>query len=388
MKTISVPQAMPVLPLRNSVFFPHQVIPLSVGREASIQVIEEAMKGDGHVVIVAQKDGSIEKPTANDVFSVGTIGRVLKSFTLADGTRSVLTQGIRRVQLISFLHTEPALRAVVRDVIEESAEGMEIDAKVTNIKSLFKRASELSPNLGDEQLSVILNMDSPAAMVDLVAAMSPVGVTEKQHILEAFDFRRRIDQLTLVLTKLVQTLELGSKIQSEVQDGISKSQREYYLREQMRAIKKELGEDEEHVEMDDLRKRIDEAGFPEEALKVANKELKRLSQMNQAAAEYTVSRSYLEWILDLPWSKSTKDNLDIAQAREVLERDHYGLEKVKKRILEYLAVRKLKKDMKGPILVFVGPPGVGKTSLGKSIANALGREFVRISLCGVHDEAE
>jgi ATP-dependent Lon protease len=364
---------MPVLPLRNSVFFPHQVIPLSVGREASIQVIEEAMKGDGHVVIVAQKDGAIQKPTVNDVFSVGTIGRVLKSFTLADGTRSVLTQGIRRVQLISFLQTEPTLRAVVRDVVEGGAEGIEIDAKVTNIKSLFKRASELSPNLGDEQLSVILNMDNPAAMVDLVAAMSPVGVTEKQQLLEAFQFRRRIDQLTLVLTKLVQTLELGSKIQSEVQDGISKSQREYYLREQLRAIKKELGEEEGNVEMDDLRTRIDEAGLPEEALKVANKELKRLSQMNQAAAEYTVSRSYLEWILDLPWSKSTRDNLDIAQAREILERDHYGLGKVKKRILEYL---------------FVGPPGVGKTSLGKSIANALGREFVRISLGGVHDEAE
>jgi ATP-dependent Lon protease len=218
--------------------------------------------------------------------------------------------------------------------------------------------------------------------------MSPLGVEEKQQVLEASEFRLRLDRLTLLLTKLVQTLELGSKIQSEVQDGISKTQREYYLREQMRAIKKELGEDDENVERAELRKRIDAAQLPPEALKVANKELKRLSQMNQASAEYTVSRSYLEWILDLPWSQSTHDNLDIAKAREILERDHFGLETVKKRILEYLAVRKLKKDMKGPIVVFVGPPGVGKTSLGRSIANALGRRFVRISLGGVHDEAE
>ncbi|MGB6032751.1 MAG: endopeptidase La, partial [Bacteroidota bacterium] len=259
---------------------------------------------------------------------------------------------------------------------------------VTNVKNLFKKASELSPNLGDEQLSIILNMDKPEVLVDLVASMSPLSVEEKQQVLEAPEFRLRLDRLTLLLTKLVQTLELGSKIQSEVQDGISKTQREYYLREQMRAIKKELGEDEENVEMAELRKRIDEARLPADALKVANKELKRLSQMNQAAAEYTVSRSYLEWILDLPWSQSTEDNLHIAKAREVLERDHFGLDKVKRRILEYLAVRKLKKDMKGPIIVFVGPPGVGKTSLGRSIANALGRKFVRISLGGVHDEAE
>ncbi len=388
MTSPSIPRAMPVLPLRNSVLFPHQVTPLSVGRERSIQVLEEAMKEEGLLVIVAQKDGSVEKPTEADLYRVGTLAKVLKTFTLADGTRSVLTQGMRRVQLISFLQVDPTIRAVVREVEEETEEGMEIDAMVTNVKSLFKRASELSPNLGDEQLSIILNMDKPEVMVDLVASMSPVSVEEKQQVLEAPEFRLRLDRLTLMLTKLVQTLELGSKIQSEVQDGISKTQREYYLREQMRAIKKELGEDEENVELADLRKRIDEARLPADALKVAAKELKRLSQMNQAAAEYTVSRTYLEWILDLPWSQSTQDNLDIAKAREVLERDHFGLEKVKKRILEYLAVRKLKQDMKGPIVVFVGPPGVGKTSLGRSIANALGRKFVRISLGGVHDEAE
>jgi ATP-dependent Lon protease len=225
-------------------------------------------------------------------------------------------------------------------------------------------------------------------MTDMIASMIPVGVPEKQEVLESREIRERMEKLTLALTKLLQKLELGSKIQSEVQDGINKGQREYYLREQMKAIRKELGEEDGNVEMGELRKRIDAAGLPEEALKVAEKEYKRLSQMNQASAEYTVSRTYLDWILDLPWSVATEDSLDIAHAREVLERDHYGLEKVKNRILEYLAVRKLKNDMRGPILVFVGPPGVGKTSLGRSIANALGRKFVRMSLGGVHDEAE
>ncbi|MEK7251142.1 MAG: endopeptidase La, partial [Bacteroidota bacterium] len=227
-----------------------------------------------------------------------------------------------------------------------------------------------------------------STVADIITSLIPVSVEEKQQILETLELRKRLETTALTLTKLVQKLELGSKIQSEVQEGINKSQREYYLREQMKAIKKELGEDEEGVELVELRKRIDDAKLPEEAKEVADKELKRLSQMNQASAEYTVSRTYLDWILDLPWSVSTEDNLDIKKADAVLERDHYGLEKVKKRILEYLAVRKLKNDMRGPILCFVGPPGVGKTSLGKSIASALGRKFVRMSLGGVHDEAE
>jgi ATP-dependent Lon protease len=383
-----VPQAIAVLPLRNSVFFPRQVMPLSVGRESSIKVVDEALKDDSLVVIVAQTDGSIERPTEKDIYWVGTIAKVSKTLTLADGTRSVLMQGLRRVQLVSILHTEPFIRAVVVDSDEYLEEGIEIDAMTTNLKSLFKKAVELSPNLSDEHLSIVLNIDHPDAVADLVASMLPVSVEEKQKMLEMMDLRKRLELVTISLTKLVQKLELGSKIQSEVQEGINKSQREYVLREQMKAIKKELGEDEENVELNELRKRIDEAKLPEEALKVANKELKRLSQMNQASAEYTVSRTYLDWILDLPWTISTQDNLDISKAKDSLERDHYGLEKVKRRILEYLAVRKLKNDMKGPILAFVGPPGVGKTSLGRSIASALGRKFVRISLGGVHDEAE
>jgi ATP-dependent Lon protease len=388
MTTPTVPQVMPVLPLRNSVFFPRQVTPLSVGRDRSIKVVDEAVKEEGLLVIVAQTDGSIDKPTEKDIYWVGTLAKVLKTFTLADGTRSVLTQGLRRVNIISLLQMDPFIRAVVRDVEETTEQGMEIDAMTTNLQNLFKKIVELSPNLNEEQLSIILNMNDPGAIADLLASMIPAGVEEKQKILETLDLRKRLGQMTLLLTKLLQKLELGSKIQSEVQDGINKTQREYYLREQMKAIKKELGEDEENVEFAELRKRIDEAKLPEEALKVAEKELKRLQQMNQASAEYTVSRTYLDWILDLPWSKGTQDNLDILKARESLENDHYGLDKVKKRILEYLAVRKLKNDMRGPILAFVGPPGVGKTSLGRSIAKALGRKFVRISLGGVHDEAE
>jgi len=384
----TVPQALPVLPLRNAVFFPHQVTPLSVGREASIRAIEEAARDEGLIVVVAQTDGEVEIPSEKDIYWVGTLARVLKVFTLADGTRNVLVQGVRRVQLISVLHAEPFIHAVVRDIDEGSTSGIEVDAMATNLKTQFRKAVELSPNLSDEQLSIVLSLEQPDAMTDMIASMIPVGVPEKQEVLESREIRDRMEKLTLALTKLLQKLELGSKIQSEVQDGINKGQREYYLREQMKAIRKELGEEDGNVEMGELRKRIDAAGLPEEALKVAEKEFKRLSQMNQASAEYTVSRTYLDWILDLPWSVATEDSLDIAHAREVLARDHYGLEKVKNRILEYLAVRKLKNDMRGPILVFVGPPGVGKTSLGRSIANALGRKFVRMSLGGVHDEAE
>ena len=384
----SVPQALPVLPLRNAVFFPHQVTPLSVGRASSIRAIEEAVRDEGFLVIVAQTDGGTEAPKEKDIHWVGTLARVLKVFTLADGTRNVLVQGVRRVQLISVLQSDPFIHAVVRDVDEATDPDPKIEAMAANLKSQFRKAVELSPNLSEEQLSVVLALEEPGAMTDMIASMIPVSVPEKQEVLESFAIGDRMQKLTLAITKLLQKLELGSKIQSEVQDGINKTQREYYLREQMKAIRKELGEDEGNVELSELRRRVESAGLSEEARKVAEKELKRLEQMNQASAEYTVSRSYLDWILDLPWSVSTEDALDIKHARGILERDHYGLEKVKNRILEYLAVRKLKADMRGPILVFVGPPGVGKTSLGRSIAAALGRKFVRMSLGGVHDEAE
>jgi ATP-dependent Lon protease len=384
----AVPRAMPVLALRNSVFFPQQVMPLSVGRESSLKAVEEALKDEGLLVIVAQVDTSVENPTEKDIYWIGTVAKILKVFNLADGTKSVLTQGLGRVQVISILHSDPFIRAVVRDIPTEREGGMAIEAMATNLKSQFKKAVELSPNLTEEQLNMVLNLEDQGSVADLIAAVIPVSVGEKQKILEEFSLQRRLELVTVALAKLLEKLELGSKIQSDVQEEINKSQREYFLREQMKAIKKQLGEDESGVEINELRKRVEDAKLPEEARRVADKELQRLSQMNQASAEYMVSRTYLDWILDLPWSVSTQDTLDLPHAREVLESDHYGLEKVKKRILEYLAVRKLKNDMRGPILVFVGPPGVGKTSLGRSIANALGRKFVRISLGGVHDEAE
>ncbi len=383
-----IPRAVAVLPLRNAVFFPRQVSPLTVGRESSIRAVEESLKDDGAIVIVAQTDGAIEAPTERDIYWFGTLAKVLKTFNLADGTRSVLVQGLRRVRLLSVLHAEPYVRAVVRDVAEKNAGGPEIEAIAANLKSQFKKAVELSPQLSEDQLTLILNIEEPEAIADMIAAFLPVDVGERQAILEQDDLRGRAEQVMLMLSKYLQKLELGTKIQSEVQEEISKSQREYYLREQMKAIQKELGEEDQNVGLNDLKKRIEEAKLPEEAKSVVDKEMRKLSQMNQASPEYSVSRNYVEWILDLPWSVATQDSLDIAHAREILEKDHYGIDKVKKRILEYLAVRKLKNDMRGPILVFVGPPGVGKTSLGRSIANALGRKFVRISLGGVHDEAE
>ena len=379
---------MPLLPLRNSVFFPHQVAPLSIGRASSLLVVEEAMKDGGLVVLVAQTDPSVRKPAEQDLHWFGTLAKILKIITLADGTQSVLMQGVSRVQVISILHTDPFVRAVIREVPTEGVGGIEIDAMASNLKSLFSKVVKLSPGLSDDELMVVLNLEEPASIADVIASMIAVSTDEKQKILEASAVGDRVEKLTVLLTTLLEKLELGNKIQTEVQEGIDKSQREFYLREQMKAIKKELGEDDGNVELSELRKRIDQAHLPEEALAVATKELKRLSQMNPESAEYSVSRGYLEWILDLPWSVQTEDTLEIPHAREVLERDHYGLHRVKKRVLEYLAVRKLKNDMRGPILAFVGPPGVGKTSLGRSIANALGRKFVRISLGGVHDEAE
>ncbi len=384
----SIPRAVSVLPLRNAVFFPRQVTPLTVGRETSIRAVDESLKDDGAIVIVAQTDGAVENPTERDIYWVGTLAKVLKTFNLADGTRSVLVQGLRRVRLLSVLHSDPYLRAVVRDVVEKNAGGPEIDAIAANLKSLFKKAVELSPQLSEDQLTLILNIEEPEGVADMIAAFLPVEVQERQEILEEDDLHARAERVMLILSKYLQKLELGTKIQSEVQEEINKSQREYYLREQMKAIQKELGDDDQNVGLNDLKKRIEDAKLPEEAKAVVDKEMRKLSQMNQASPEYSVSRNYLEWILDLPWSVATQDSLDIAHARSILEKDHYGIDKVKKRILEYLAVRKLKNDMRGPILVFVGPPGVGKTSLGRSIANALGRKFVRISLGGVHDEAE
>jgi len=383
-----IPETFPVIPLRNSVFFPRQVLPLSIGRESSLRGVEEAKRENSLVLVIAQRDSTIDQPNPADLFGVGTVGKILKTFTLPDGSKSVLLQGLYRARLLTYVQLEPFLKAAAQQLDDEVVDGIEVEGLTEAVKTVFHRAVELSPELSEEHLSIVLNLEDAGGVADISTSLVNVPTAEKQDILETINVKKRLEKVHLMLSKLVQRLEIGSKIRSEVQEEINKSQREYYLREQLKAIQKELGEDTENVEIKEFRRRIEEAKLPDEARKVAEKELDRLSKMHASSAEYTVSRTYLEWLLELPWSVSTEDNLDIGKARDVLERDHYGLEKVKKRILEYLAVRKLKKDMRGPILCFVGPPGVGKTSLGRSIASALGRKFVRISLGGVHDEAE
>jgi ATP-dependent Lon protease len=389
-KTYNLPQIFPVLPLRNTVVFPQQIIPLSVGREKSIKLIEDAKDGNKFVVLVAQQDGKVDDPEPKDLYHWGTVAVIMKVFKMPDGTQSVMVQGINRAQIINYSQTEPFLKALVQPQFEKQVEGVDIEALIGNLRGLFQKVVSLAPYLSPEHAMLVANTDDPGRLADIITWNLNISTPEKQSVLELVDVKSRLERVTYLITKELQILELSSKIQSEVQGEINKTQREYYLREQLKAIKKELGEDQDErtAEIAELRKRIKEAEMPEEVEKVAEKELDRLAKMPPAAAEYTVSRTYLDWLIELPWSVSTEDNLDVNAAQKVLDEDHYGLEKVKKRIIEYLAVRKLKKDMKGPILCFVGPPGVGKTSLGKSIARALGRKFIRISLGGVRDEAE
>ncbi len=381
-------EILPIMPLRNSVFFPRQMMPLSVSRKSTIQLVDEAFRDDLPILIVAQRDPNTERPTPEDIHKFGTIARILKVYNLPDGSKSVFVQGLHRAQIFNLVQQEPYMKGFVQRVDEQKSESIEIEALIGTIKNGFKKAVDLAPDLTPEHLSLILNTDDPSQVADMAMWLINISVKEKQEVLEEQNVYERLKKANLYLSKLVQRLELGNKIQTEVQDEINKSQRDYFLREQMKAIKHELGEGDENVEINELKKRIEDGNFPEEVKKTAEKELDRLQRMHPSSAEYTVARTYLDWLLDVPWSVSTEDNLNIKAAEKSLEKDHYGLEKVKKRILEYLAVRKLKNDMRGPILCFVGPPGVGKTSLGKSIANALGRKFVRMSLGGVHDEAE
>ncbi len=386
---IEIPTHIPVIPVRNTVFFPHQFIPLAIGRPKSLELIEYALKENSVIGILSQRDGAVDEPGINDLYSVGTVARILKVIDLPDGSKSAFIQGLERFRVKGFLHTEPFFLAEI-EVLEEKQpeDDLKAEALSTNLKNLFQRAADMAPEITNEHQNMIANLRDPGLVADLVIAFSNISVHEKQEVLELVDLIPRMERSTYIFNRYLQTLELGKKIQSEVQDEISKSQREMYLRQQLKAIQKELGEFEENSDIGDLKKRLEEAKLPEDVNKVAEKELDRLLRMHPASAEYTVSRTYLEWLLDLPWNHHTRDNLDISAVQKKLDEDHYGLEKVKKRVLEYLAVRKLKNDMHGPILCFVGPPGVGKTSLGRSIASALGREFVRMSLGGVRDEAE
>jgi len=308
---------------------------------------------------------------------------------MVDGSQRIVVQGICRFKLVEFTSTEPHLRAKILPIFEEYQKDIEIDAMYLNLKNLYKKAVEMAPYLSSELSQIASQMENPGNLVDLIGSTINIGVAEKQEILEKIDLKERLKKVTILLNREVETLELSSRIQSHVKEGIDKTQREYYLREQLKAIQKELGEtDDKMSEMEEIRKKILEARMPPDVQKIAEKELDRLSKMSNMSAEYTVSRTYLDWLTEIPWSQATEDNLNIQDASKILDEDHYDLTKVKKRILEYLAVRKLKADMKGPILCFAGPPGVGKTSLGKSIARALGRKFMRISLGGIRDEAE
>jgi ATP-dependent Lon protease len=379
-----------VLPLRNVVFFPGQIMPLFVGRPSSVRLIEEAGRSQSSVLVVTQKDPTIDIPSATDLYDTGTVVRVVKIYPMPDGSKSVVVQGMHRAKIAELAREEPYLMASVDRLVENVVDpgDAEIPAVMSNIRRLFKQLSDLAQDFNPEQLSLITNTDEAVTFSFIVSALTNLPVAEKQALLETNDLRERLKQVTIALTTQIQRLELSRKIQEEVQDTIAKAQREYFLREQLRAIRKELGEDQDRIEVDELRKKLDELAMPDEVRTVAEKEWTRLSMMNPASAEYTVVRTYLDWLLEMPWQVLTEDSLDIRRVREQLDADHYGLEKVKKRVLEYLAVRKMKNDMRGPILCFVGPPGVGKTSLGRSIAEAMGRKYVRFSLGGVRDEAE
>jgi ATP-dependent Lon protease len=386
---VIVPGELPILPLRGTVLYPDLILPIMVGRKKSVKLIDDAMDSDRIIGVLTQKKSEVEDPKESDLYPVGVAALILRMIRELDGSQRVIVQGISRVKIKEYSQREPYYKARVETIEEKAEQGVETEALMMNLKNLFQRAVELAPYLTAELGTMVSNIKSASILADLIASNLNVSTQEKQGILEIFDVRERLNRIHLLLNKEVQVLELGNKIQSQVKEDMDRTQREYYLREQLKAIKKELGELDEHsAEIKELRDRIKKAKMPADALAAAEKELDRLSKIPPASAEYTVARTYLDWLVELPWSTTTQDNLDIDNAQKILDEDHYDLEKVKKRILEYLAVRKLKSDMKGPILCFVGPPGVGKTSLGKSIARTMGRKFMRISLGGVRDEAE
>jgi ATP-dependent Lon protease len=389
---LSIPDEMPVLPLRDTVLFPNSFMPLAVAREASVRLIDEATTEGRMIGVFTQREATVEEPTQEDLYPIGTATHIHKMFKLPDGSLRLIVQGLARVRLDRMVQTRPYLRAAVSlaDEVLRSEDHLEIDALQRNIKSNFQQVVSLSPLLSDDLQSLAGNITDPGKLADFIASsLTTLGTAVKQEVLETLDIRSRMDALNRLLIKELEVLELGSKIQSQVQSEVGKNQREYFLREQLKAIQKELGEgDDQAKEIDELRSKIDAVGMPEAVKKEALRELDRLSKMPVAAAEYTVSRTYLDWLIALPWAKRTEDAIDLKKTKNVLDADHSGLEKVKDRVLEYLAVRKLNPDVKGPILCFLGPPGVGKTSLAKSIANSLGRKFVRVSLGGMRDEAE
>jgi ATP-dependent Lon protease len=391
-KPVEIPAELPVLPLRDTVLFPNSFMPLAVAREASVRLIDEATTSGRMIGVFTQREAATEEPLQEDLYTIGTATHIHKMFKLPDGSLRLIVQGLTRVKLERIAQTRPYLKAAVTaaDDVLRDEDRLEIDALQRNIKSNFQQVVSLSPLLSDDLQALAANITDSGKLADFIASsLTTIGTAVKQEILDTLDIRARMDSLNRILIKELEVLELGSKIQSQVQSEVGKNQREYFLREQLKAIQKELGEgDEQAKEIEELRAKVEGVGMPDGVKKEALRELDRLSKMPVAAAEYTVSRTYLDWIVALPWAKRTEDSIDLKKTKEVLDADHSGLEKVKDRVLEYLAVRKLNPDVKGPILCFLGPPGVGKTSLAKSIANSLGRKFVRVSLGGMRDEAE
>ncbi|MGD9763685.1 MAG: endopeptidase La [Candidatus Binatia bacterium] len=386
---ISIPEELPVLPLRGVVVFPSAIVPLLISRGPSLKVVEAALAGDRLLALVTQKSPDEETPSSDGLYTRGTAGRILKMLKYPDQSVRILVQGLRRVDLVRFTQTEPYFRAQIRELQDEREPSPELEAMQAHMVNQFAKFVSMIPYLPDELQVVAMNIKDPAKVSDLIASNLNIAVEEKQALLAELSVRQRLERLVAILNREIELLELGQKIQSQVQDELTKNQKDFYLRQQMRAIQKELGEgDPRDSEIEELRKKLEAVNPPEDVRKVAENELERLRIIPVESAEHTVVRNYLEWLVNLPWSVSTEDNLDIRHARYVLDEDHYDLEKIKDRILEFLAVRKLKNDSKGPILCFVGPPGTGKTSLGRSIARALGRKFVRISLGGMRDEAE
>ncbi len=386
---VDVPEELPVLPLRGVVIFPAAIVPLLISRPSSLRLVEETLSGNKLLALVSQKNPEEESPTTEGLFSRGTAGRILKMLKYPDGSVRILVQGLRRVEILEYLQAAPYFRARVRALNDVKVPSPALEAVQTQLANQFAKYVSMIPYLPDELQSVVLNIRDPGKVTDLIASNLNIALEEKQELLSTLDVKQRMERLLMILKREIELLELGHKIQAQVQSELTKNQKEFYLRQQMRAIQKELGEsDPRAAEIEELRKKMEEAKLPPEARKAAEQELERLKIIPPESAEHTVVRTYLEWLVNLPWSVSTEDNLDIGHARQVLDEDHYDLEKIKDRILEFLAVRKLKRDSKGPILCFVGPPGTGKTSLGRSIARALGRKFVRLSLGGVRDEAE
>jgi len=386
-----MPDVVGILPLRGTVLFPQAVVPLGAGRASSVRLIEEAVQGGRLVGAVTQKDPKEDAPRADGLHPVGTMTVIHKALKQPDGTLRLVAQGIGRFRLVEIIQTQPYLKARIEPLEEQvPSQDLELEALVRSVTSLFAKIVSLSPTLPDELIAVLENLDDAGAIADMIAASFPaLPIALRQELLETVNVRERLSKLAAALGKEAEVLELGSKIQSEIQSGMSKTQRDYYLREQMKAIQKELGEgDERTQEVDALREKIEAAGMPEEAKAEALRELDRLAKMPPAAAEYTVARTYIDWLVAMPWQQETTDAVEIGPARVILDEDHEGLDKIKDRILEYLAVKKIRPGGKDPILCFVGAPGVGKTSLGKSIARALGRKFHRISLGGMRDEAE